>query len=122
MSDTKLKRDLKVLVRVYLQNVLHLVAHVHVLLVVVDLRVVSDQGVLGADVDGVVDLPVDVPHFASRMEQTLRTTSRGSVQSDGSPPDRTWVQVLTCRQYCSMRQGPMATLSPSRAPMTAWMT
>lgn len=58
----------------YSQDVLQLVAHVHVLLVVVDLGVVRDQGVLGADVDGVVDLPVDVPHFASRMEQTLRTT------------------------------------------------
>lgn len=72
------------LIRVYLQNVLQLVAHVHVLLVVVDLGVVSDQGVLRADVDGVVDLPVHVPHFASRMEQTLQTTSRGSVQSNGS--------------------------------------
>lgn len=30
--------------------------------------------------------------------------------------------LLTCKQYCSMRQGPMATRSPSRAPMTAWMT
>lgn len=30
--------------------------------------------------------------------------------------------VLTCKQYCNMRQGPMATLSPSNAPITAWIT
>lgn len=30
-----------------------------------------DQCVLGADIDGVVDLPVYVTHFTSRMEQTL---------------------------------------------------
>lgn len=55
----------------YLQGVIQLVADVHVLVVVVDLRVVSDERVLRADVDGVVDLPVDVPHLPGRMEQTL---------------------------------------------------
>lgn len=57
----------------YLQRVLQLVAHKHVFLVIVDLWVVSDEGVLRANVDGVVDLPVDVSHLPGRMEQTLRT-------------------------------------------------
>lgn len=57
----------------YLQDVIQLVADVHVLLVVVDLWVVSDEGVLGADVNGVVDLPVDVSHLPGWMEQTLET-------------------------------------------------
>lgn len=30
-----------------------------------------DQCILGTNVDGVVDLPVHITHFASRMEQTL---------------------------------------------------
>lgn len=55
----------------YLQNIIQLIADVDVLLIVVHLWIVSDQGVLRADVDGVVDLPVDVSHFPSRVEQTL---------------------------------------------------
>ena len=57
----------------YLQGVVQLVADVRVLLVVVDLGVVSDQGVLRADVNGVIDLPVDVSHLPGRVEQTLKT-------------------------------------------------
>lgn len=56
----------------YLQGVFELVADVDIFVVVVDLWVVSNQGVLRADVDGVVDLPVDVPHFPGWMEQTLQ--------------------------------------------------
>lgn len=55
----------------YLQDIVQLIADEHVLLVVVDLWVVGDEGVLGADVDGVVNLPVDVSHLPGRMEQTL---------------------------------------------------
>lgn len=61
----------------YLQGVVQLVADVHVLLVVVDLWVVSDERVLRADVDGVVNLPVDVSHLPGRMEQTLERLFRG---------------------------------------------
>jgi len=112
-------------ISVYLQDVLELVAEEDVLVVVVDLRVVGDEGVLRADVDGVVDLPVDVPHLPGRVEQTLqRRASSDKSQSDPRliSPALKPTPVLTCRQYCSMRQGPRATLSPSRAPMTAWMT
>lgn len=56
----------------YLQGVFELVADVDIFVIVVDLWVVSNQGVLRADVDGVVDLPVDVPHFPGWMEQTLQ--------------------------------------------------
>lgn len=56
----------------YLQGVFELVADVDIFVVVVDLWVVSNQGVLRADVYGVVDLPVDVPHFPGWMEQTLQ--------------------------------------------------
>lgn len=58
----------------YLQGVFELVADVDIFVVVVDLWVVSNQCVLRADVDGVVDLPVDVPHFPGWMEQTLQNT------------------------------------------------
>lgn len=57
---------------VYLHDVLQLVADENVFLVVVDLWVVSDEGVLRADVDGVVNLPVDVSHLPGWMEQTLK--------------------------------------------------
>ena len=55
----------------YLQDVLQLTADKRVLLIVVHLWVVGDEGVLGADVDRVVDLPIDVPHFPGWVEQTL---------------------------------------------------
>lgn len=57
---------------VYLQGVVQLVADVHVFLVVVDLWVVGDEGVLRADVDGVVNLPVDVSHLSGWMEKALQ--------------------------------------------------
>lgn len=56
----------------YLQNVFELIADVDVLLIVVDLWVMSNQGVLGTNIDGVVNLPVDVSHLPGRMEQTLQ--------------------------------------------------
>lgn len=52
----------------YLQDILQLVADVNVLLIVIHLRVVGDQGVLRADVDGVINLPVDISDLASWME------------------------------------------------------
>lgn len=52
----------------YLQDILQLVADVNVLLIVIHLRVVGDQGVLRADVDGVVNLPVHISDLASWME------------------------------------------------------
>lgn len=52
----------------YLQDILQLVADVDVLLIVIHLRVVGDQGVLRADVDGVVNLPVHISDLASWME------------------------------------------------------
>lgn len=58
--------------RGYLQDIVQLVADVHVLLVVVHLRVVGNEGILGADIDGVVNLPVDVTHLPCRVEQTLK--------------------------------------------------
>ena len=60
----------------YLQDVFQLAADKGVLLIVVHLWVVGDEGVLGADVDGVVDLPIDVPHFPGWVEQTLGETKR----------------------------------------------
>lgn len=62
----------RIFLNFYLQGVFELVADVDIFVVVVDLWVVSNQGVLRADVDGVVDLPVDVPHFPGWMEQTLQ--------------------------------------------------
>ena len=55
----------------YSQYVFELTADKGVLLIVVHLWVVGDEGVLGADVDRVVDLPVDIPHFPGWVEQTL---------------------------------------------------
>lgn len=55
----------------YLQGVVQLIADVHVFLVVVDLWVMGDEGVLRADVDGVVNLPVDVSHLPGWMEKAL---------------------------------------------------
>lgn len=59
-------------VHVYLQDILELIAYVDVLVVIIDLRVMGDQSILRANVDGVVDLPVDVPHLSGRVEQTLK--------------------------------------------------
>lgn len=56
----------------YLQAVFELIADVDIFVVVVDLWVVSNQGVLGADVNRVVDLPVDISHLPGWMEQTLQ--------------------------------------------------
>lgn len=53
------------------QEVLQLIAEVRVLLIVVDVGVMSNESILGADVDRVVDLPVDVSHLPGRVEQTL---------------------------------------------------
>lgn len=61
----------------YLQDILQLVADVDVLLIVIHLRVVGDEGVLRADVDGVVDLPVDVSDLACWMEETLEEKRAG---------------------------------------------
>jgi len=55
------------------QNILQLVADVSVFVVIVDMRIMSDERVLGADVDGVIDLPIDVPYLAGWVEQTLQT-------------------------------------------------
>ena len=63
----------------YLQDVLQLTADKGVLLVVVHLWVVGDERVLGADVDRVVDLPVDVPHFPGWVEQTLGRDEAGQI-------------------------------------------
>ena len=46
-------------------------AEVVVLMVVLDGRIEGDEGVLAADVDAVVHLPVHVPHLASRVEEAL---------------------------------------------------
>ena len=53
------------------QEVLQLIAEVRVLLIVVDVWVMSNESILGADVDRVVDLPVDVSHLPGWVEQTL---------------------------------------------------
>ena len=53
------------------QYIVQLVAQVLVFLVVGHSGESGHQGVLGADVERVVDPPVRVSHLASRMEQTL---------------------------------------------------
>ena len=58
------------------QDVLQLRADVAVLLIIVDVRVVSDKSILRANVDGIVDLPVDIPHLPGRVEQTLATIEK----------------------------------------------
>ena len=52
----------------FLENVVELISDVIVLRVVVDFRISGDERVLRADVEGVVDLPVDVADLASWME------------------------------------------------------
>ena len=56
----------------YLQDIVELVSGVGVLGVVRDTRVRSDEGILGADVQRVVDFPVDVPDLARGVKQTLK--------------------------------------------------
>lgn len=63
----------------YSQVVFKLTTNKRVLLIVVDKRIMCDQCVLGADIDAVVDLPVHVSHFASRVEQTLLRRNRSLV-------------------------------------------
>uniref|UniRef100_A0A8W7PCR1 Uncharacterized protein n=1 Tax=Anopheles coluzzii TaxID=1518534 RepID=A0A8W7PCR1_ANOCL len=55
-----------------LVTMIRLVPNVLVLGIVGDARVADDQRVLGADVQRVVDLPVDVAHLAGGMEQALQ--------------------------------------------------
>lgn len=57
----------------YLQDIFQLITDINVFLIVVDLRVVGDEGVLWANVDRIVDLPVDISHLPGRMEETLKT-------------------------------------------------
>lgn len=61
---------------IYLQDVFQLITDINIFLVVVDLRVMGDEGVLGSDVDGVVDLPVDVSDLPGRMEETLEAPAQ----------------------------------------------
>lgn len=55
----------------YLQDVLQLTTDINIFLVVVDLRIMGNEGILWANVDGVVDLPVDISDLPGWMEETL---------------------------------------------------
>lgn len=59
----------------YLQDVFQLITNINIFLVIVDLRVMGNEGVLRSDVDGVVDLPVDVSDLPGWMEETLEPPS-----------------------------------------------
>lgn len=56
----------------YSQKVLQLVADILVLLVIEDKGIMCNQSILGANVDGIINLPVHVTNFPCRVEQTLR--------------------------------------------------
>lgn len=55
----------------YLQDILQLTTDINIFLVVVDLRIMGNEGILWANVDGVVDLPVDISDLPGWMEETL---------------------------------------------------
>lgn len=55
----------------YLQKVLQLIADIWVLLIVVNEGIVCNQRILWANVDGIINLPVNITYFPCRMEQTL---------------------------------------------------
>ena len=57
--------------KIKLQDIVKFVTNIGVLIVVVDPRVMRYEGVLGADVDGVVNLPVHISDFPSWVKQTL---------------------------------------------------
>ena len=59
-----------------LENVVQLISRVVVLSIVGHSRVSGDQGVLRADVQGVVNLPIHITDFASGVEQTLKEVNR----------------------------------------------
>lgn len=55
----------------YSQKVLQLIADVWVLLIIVDKGIMCNQCILGANIDGIINLPVHITNFPCRMEQTL---------------------------------------------------
>lgn len=55
-----------------LEEIVELVPCVNIVAVVANNRVTGNESVLGADVEAVVDLPVDVAHFTSGVEQALQ--------------------------------------------------
>jgi hypothetical protein len=66
-----------------LQVVVELISHVLVLRVVLDPRVAGDEGILCADVERVVDLPVDVADLSRGMEQALECVLEDLDGSEG---------------------------------------
>lgn len=60
----------------YSQEVVQLIADVGVLLIVVDKGIMCNQRILGANIDGIINLPVHITHFSCWMEQTLKAGDR----------------------------------------------
>ena len=61
---------------ILLEHIIQLISRVGVLGVVRDPGVAGNDRVLGADVEGVVDLPVDIADFSSRVKQALKKNRR----------------------------------------------
>lgn len=58
----------------YSQKVLQLIADILVFLIIVDKGIMGNQGILRANIDGIINLPVHITNFPCRMEQTLKQT------------------------------------------------